>query len=144
MEVSPKIISDLSSFILDHPQATQEDMRAEIIRTSSTTLSRTSISFILRNIDITCERIAKYPEGNTDGAVSMRIEWACTFNESRDVGCQFLFIDESGLNVSLGRGRGYAGVGVSPSVIMPPKGPNITLIAPMGSKSIFYTRGMLE
>ena len=43
-KVSPKIISDLSSCVLDHPQATQGDMRAEIVRTSSTTLSRTSIS----------------------------------------------------------------------------------------------------
>lgn len=62
----------------------------------------------------------------------MRIEWAYTFNELRDQRCNFLFIDESGFNVSLGRGRGYARVGESPSVIVPPKGPNVTLIALMG------------
>ena len=69
----------------------------------------------------------KHPE-----AVSMRIEWAYTSNELRDLGCNFLFIDGSGFNVSLSRGRGYAGVGESPSVIVPPRGPNVTLIAMMG------------
>ena len=69
----------------------------------------------------------KHPE-----AVSMRIEWAYTSNELRDLGCNFLFVDESGFNVSLGRGRGYAGVGESPSVIVPPRGPDVMLIASWG------------
>ena len=43
----------------------------------------------------------KHPE-----AVSMRIEWAYTSNELRDLGCNFLFVDESGFDVSLSRGRG--------------------------------------
>ena len=63
------------------------------------------------------------PERNTQEAVSMRIEWACTFNELRDTGCEFLFVDESGFNVKLSRGRGYARVGETPSVIVPPRGP---------------------
>lgn len=64
----------------------------------------------------------------------MRIEWACTFDELRDLGHYFLFVEESGLNVSLSRGRGYARVGESPSVSTPPKGPNVTLIAMMGKQ----------
>ena len=110
-------------------------MRSELVKRKGIVLSMSSISSLLKNLEITCKRLYKEPpERNSDESVSMRIEWAFTFNELRDLGCQFLFVDESGFNISLSRGRGYARVGETPNVSVPPKGPNVTIIAMMGLK----------
>ena len=39
VKVTPKIVSDISAFVFAHPQATQREMRDEIVRTSSKMLS---------------------------------------------------------------------------------------------------------
>ena len=132
-KVTPDIVKSLTDIVSAHPQYTLREMHSDLIEKKNITLSTSSISSLLRNLQITCKRLHKEPPmRNADSAASMRIEWACTFNELRDLGCNFLFIDESGFNVSLSRGRGYARVGESPSISIPPKGPNVTLIAMMG------------
>ena len=89
----------------------------------------------MKNTKTACKRLYKEPpERNSEESVSMRSEWAYTFNELRDLGCRFLFVDESGFNISSSRGRGYATVGETPVVSVPPKGPNVTLIAMMGKR----------
>ena len=135
VKVTPNIVRALSEIVSRNPQYSLREMRAELIEKENVTLSTSSIFSLLRNTEITCKRLYKEPpERNSSQSVSMRIEWAYTFNELRDIGCQFLFIDESGFNISLSRGRGYARVGESPSVTIPPRGPNVTLIALMGTR----------
>ena len=46
----------------------------------------------------------------------------------------FLPCGESGFNISLSRGRGYARAGETPVVSVPPKGPSVTLMAMMGRR----------
>ena len=134
-KVTPDIVKSLTDIVSAHPQYTLREMHSDLIEKENITLSTSSISSLLRNLQITCKRLYKgSPMRSSDSSVSMRIEWACTFHELRDLGCNFFFVDESGFNVSLGRGRGYARVGESPSVIVPPKGPKFTLIAMMGKK----------
>ena len=134
-KIAPAIVQSLSDIVSRNPQYSLREMRSELMKKDGITLSTSSISSLLKNMEITCKRLYKEPpERNSSSSISMRIEWAYTFNELRDLGCQFVFVDESGFNVSLSRGRGYARVGESPNVTVPPKGPNVTLIALMGTK----------
>ena len=133
--ITPDIVQKLFNIVSKNPQHSLREMREELIKKEEITLSLSSISALLKNMEITCKRLYKEPpERNSPSYNSMRIEWAHTFKELKCLGCKFLFVDESGFNVSLSRGRGYARVGESPSVVVPPKGPNITLIALMGKK----------
>lgn len=108
-------------------------MHKNIERQGHPKLSASTIHGVLSNMDITCKRICRVPrERNTETAIAERREWAVTFNQLRDCGCKFLFVDESGFNINMSRGRGYARVSETPECHVPAKGPNISLVAAMG------------
>ena len=47
------------------------------------------------------------------------------------MGARFVFLDESGFNVNMSRGRGHAGVSETPECYVPSKGPSISVLAAM-------------
>ena len=60
---------------------------------------------------------------------------ACTLSESGDAGCQLTSADEGGFSANLSRGRGDARERETPGVTVPPRGPDVTIIALMGLRS---------
>ena len=124
------------NIVSKNPQYSLRETREELMKEEEIRMPLSSISALLKNMEITCKRLYNEPpERNSPSYNSMRIEWAHTFKELKCLGCKFLFVDESGFNISLSRGRGYARVGESPSVVVPARGPNITLIALMGKRT---------
>ena len=106
VKVTPDIVQSMTNIVTDHPQYSLREMRSELMEKEKASLSISSASSILKNTKITGKRLYKEPpERNSKESVSMRIEWAYTFNELRDLGCHFLFVDESGFNISLSRGK---------------------------------------
>ena len=71
---------------------------------------------------------------NTSRGCKYEIGWACTFNESGDAGCQFTSADEGGFSANLS-GEGDVRERETPGVMMPPGGPDVTIIALMGLRT---------
>lgn len=83
-------------------------------------------------VSFTCKRICRVPRArNSEREVEERKVWGRTFNLLRIEGARFVFLDESGFNVNMSRGRGYARVSETPECYVPSKGPNISVMAAM-------------
>lgn len=134
-KIAPHIVKELASLVSLHSDYTLSEMADYLRNETGVSLAPSTIHRVLKNIHITCKRICRVPKGrNEEIAISQRREWAVTFNKLRDAHCEFVFIDESGFNIFLSRGRGYARVNETPECYGPVKGPNISLIAAMGQK----------
>ena len=82
---------------------------------------------------ITNKTIVRVPaDRNTPELAQKRIEWSITWRYLADTKAKLIYIDESGFNLHLTSGKGWAIVGFTPETnVCTNKGQNISLLAAM-------------
>ena len=132
---TPDLVETLNEIVSLHSDFTLEQFSEELEKRGYNKLAPSTVHKVLSNIEITCKRICRVPkERNSMQAIAMRKEWAVTFSVLKNKGLEFIFVDESGFNINISRGRGYARVSETPECYIPSKGPNISVVAAMGAK----------
>ena len=118
--------------VSEHQDYTLREMADALVERGFERLSLKTIRGLLRNLSFTCKRICRVPRArNSEREVEERKVWGRTFNLLRIEGARFVFLDESGFDVNMSRGRGYARVSETPECYVPSKGPNISVMAAM-------------
>ena len=124
-------LEGLQDFIDTHPSATIKDMQKYLDENFGINPEKSTISKLLANMKITNKKIVKIPcERNTPTLAQQRVEWAITWKDMERAAIKFVYIDESGFNLNVASGKGWAIVGLTPEVEVPNnRGQNVSLLA---------------
>ena len=124
-------ITKLQDFIDLHPDVTLVQMRDYISLDCERAPSTSTISRILKNINITNKTLVRIPKDrNTPEMAQKRVEWSITWRNLQMTGARFIYVDEAGFSLHLTAKKGWAVVGFSPEIeAASGRGKNISLLA---------------
>ena len=118
--VTREIVADLQEIVDIFPDTTLSEM-SQLLLTAydhEHPSVASTIGHVLSRLQVTNKRIVVVPsDRNTPLAIQRRVEWAVTWMALDRAGVQFVYLDESGFNLSLARANGWAFVSVTPEVV---------------------------
>lgn len=134
-----ELIKALDTIVAENPSGTLTEYRDKLVENKYPKLSIATISRLTKNMNYS-HKIMGFspPNRNTDLAVNLRCEWSITFQKLKRNHYDFIFIDETSVNVNICRNHGYAKVGETPEIRKELKGKNISCIAAMGEQLGMY------
>ena len=140
------ITDDISAFIVQeidsHAWITMNDLKALIADNLGVSVARSTLSnHVINRLGYSYKLMRPVSEQrNSDEVKQQRmeyVEWIMSQDEY-EVNNHFVYIDESGFQISMFKRRGYAPHGVTPNVVVAPRGKRVNVCGAISGRGLVH------